>query len=428
MPDFPEHIRGAVPSEKATGSEKYAEVDGNGNLKIPAEYARAMGLVPGSRVKLRQIADRLVLSRPTAELARVYIEPTTVCNLQCQTCIRNVWDEPVGRMDSDTFDRILESLRTMSHPPTIFFGGFGEPLTHPDFIEMVRAAKGLGGTVEAITNGMLLDGATSDALIAAGLDTLWVSIDGATPECYVDVRAQGDLPQVFENLERLRDLKIRRRSETPTIGISFVAMKRNLAELSEVLRLEHRIGARRFLVTNVYPHTPELLDEILYRRSIGESLWSRCQIRMTRMDPQRETAGLLDNMVYGLYGPRLEGAEVLWPSDSCPFVSQGSTCVRWDGQVSPCLPLLHTHTSYLETRLRTSAAYAFGSVREQSLLEIWDSPEYVTLRARLEEFDFSPCTACNSCEKADGNQEDCFGNTTPACGGCLWAQGFIQCP
>ena len=26
-----------------------------------------------------------------------------------------------------------------------------------------------------------------------------------------------------------------------------------------------------------------------------------------------------------------------------------------------------------------------------------------------------------------GDQEDCFGNTTPACGGYLWAQGFIQC-
>jgi hypothetical protein len=29
---------------------------------------------------------------------------------------------------------------------------------------------------------------------------------------------------------------------------------------------------------------------------------------------------------------------------------------------------------------------------------------------------------------ADENLEDCFGSPTPACGGCLWAQGFIQCP
>jgi hypothetical protein len=28
----------------------------------------------------------------------------------------------------------------------------------------------------------------------------------------------------------------------------------------------------------------------------------------------------------------------------------------------------------------------------------------------------------------ESNQEDCFGNTFPTCGGCLWAQGFIRCP
>ncbi len=26
------------------------------------------------------------------------------------------------------------------------------------------------------------------------------------------------------------------------------------------------------------------------------------------------------------------------------------------------------------------------------------------------------------------NEEDCFGNTFPTCGGCLWAQGVIRCP
>ena len=406
----------------------YAQVDDEGNLKIPAEVARAMGLRAGSRVKLSPLRDRLILHRPTAELARVYIEPTTACNLQCRTCMRNVWDESIGHMEWHTFERVLEGLRAFEHPPTVFFGGLGEPLTHPDFARMVREVKRLGAAVEAITNGMLLDERQAEALLEGGLDTLWVSIDGASPECYVDVRTDGHLPRVIENLERLRDLKFRRRSETPDVGISFVAMRRNLAELSEVLKLEHRIGARKFLVTNVYPHTPELLEEVLYRRSIGETLWSPAAIRLARMDSDPRAEGILGNVIQGLYAPRLEGVEVLWPSDTCPFVARGSTCIRWDGQVSPCLPLLHTHASYLKSRLRTTTAYAIGSVPEQDLQEIWTSPLYVALRERLEEFDFSPCTACNSCEKADGNQEDCFGNTAPACGGCLWAQGFIQCP
>jgi MoaA/NifB/PqqE/SkfB family radical SAM enzyme len=406
----------------------YGQVDDEGNLRIPVEIARALGLEPGARVKLAQLRDRLVIHRPITRLARVYIEPTTACNLQCRTCMRNVWDEPIGHMEWRTFSRILDGIRALDPPPTVFFGGLGEPLTHPEFVRMVGEIKRSNIQVEAITNGILLDEARTEALLDAGLDTLWVSIDGASPECYVDVRREGEWLRLMENLERLRDLKIEKRSETPEIGVSFVAMRRNLAELPELLRLEHRIGVRKFLVTNVYPHTPELLAEILYRRSIGESLWSRSTIRMSRMDPERRFAGILENVIQGLYAPRLEGADMLWPSDTCPFVARGSTCVRWDGGVSPCLPLLHTHESYLESRLRKTTAYTIGSVDDQSLQELWMSPAYVALRQRLEDFDFSPCTACNSCEKADGNHEDCFGNSAPTCGGCLWAQGFIQCP
>lgn len=406
----------------------YGQVDTEGNLRLPAEVARAMGLVPGARVKLGRLADRLVLHRPAGDLARIYVEPTTACNLNCRTCMRHVWEEPVGRMAPETFRRVLEGAAALPEPPTLFFGGLGEPLTHPDFTGMVRDAKRLGGPVEAITNGLLLDGERAEALLEAGLDTLWVSLDGASAECYADVRALGDLSRVLANLERLRDLKIQRRSERPTIGIAFVAMRRNLAELPEVLRLEHRVGARQFLITNVYPHTPELLGESLYRRAIGERLRGRSTIRLARMDLDRDAAAVLEQAIGGPSGARLEDLEALWPADACPFVSRGSTCVRWDGQVSPCLPLLHGHTSYLEGRERTIRAHAFGSVLERPLPAIWASPTYAVFRDRLQEFDFSPCTACNSCELADANQEDCLGNGHPTCGGCLWAQGFIRCP
>jgi hypothetical protein len=67
-------------------------------------------------------------------------------------------------------------------------------------------------------------------------------------------------------------------------------------------------------------------------------------------------------------------------------------------------------------------------VLKQDLLDIWKDPQYVELRQRLQSFEFSPCTDCNCCELPEENREDCLGNTFPACGGCLWAQGLIQCP
>ncbi len=407
---------------------EYAEVDGDGNVRIPPDIARAMGFTPGARAKIRRSGDQLILQRPIAELARLYLEPTTACNLRCRTCIRNVWDEPVGHMAGETFAKVVAGVQALPGPLSVVLSGLGEPLVHPGLLDMVRDLKRTEARVELITNGVLLDEPRAKALIDLGLDLLWVSLDGASPECYAGVRVEGDLPTVMTNLAGLRNLKYMARSSKPRIGVSFVAMKRNLAELPDLLRLEGRIGAREFLVTHVYPHTEELLQEALYRRSIGESYRSRSRIALARPEFTRDSAWILDAMIKGQYGPRIDGLETLWPADTCPFVLRGSTCIRWDGAVSPCLPLLHQHTSYLGRRLRTSKAYTVGVIDGHDLSSLWQAPAYVALRRRLEDFDFPPCTACNSCELADDNQEDCFRNGPPTCGGCLWAQGFIRCP
>jgi MoaA/NifB/PqqE/SkfB family radical SAM enzyme len=112
----------------------------------------------------------------------------------------------------------------------------------------------------------------------------------------------------------------------------------------------------------------------------------------------------------------------------CPFIRQGSTAIAWDGSVSPCLPLMHQYESYLMDILRSVKRYVIGNIAEQGIMDLWESREYVDFRKRVDEFDFSPCTVCASCQMAESNQEDCYGNTFPTCGGCLWAQGFIRCP
>ncbi len=114
-------------------------------------------------------------------LAKVYIEPTNRCNLDCRTCMRHGWEEPLGFMEFGLFEKIMADLRSFPERPGIFFGGFGEPLGHARIADMVAAAKPGGSEVELISNGILLDEAMADRLVAAGLDRLWVSIDGASP-------------------------------------------------------------------------------------------------------------------------------------------------------------------------------------------------------------------------------------------------------
>jgi MoaA/NifB/PqqE/SkfB family radical SAM enzyme len=408
------------------------ELPADGQLQIPPELTAQLGLVAGAKIVLEASHNELRIHAPVTHLRKLYLEPTNTCNLGCRTCMRNVWLEPLGFMDEATFQRILQGLHAFSPRPTVFFGGFGEPLSHPRIVEMIRQVKSLGCRAELISNGIHLSQQMAEALAEALLDVLWVSIDGAKAESYADVRLGAELPQVVENLKYMRRSMIQRHQAQPQLGIAFVAMRRNIADLPEVLRLGSRLGASYFSISNVLSHTPELAQEELYDQTLYSGAYQVTsglpQVSFPRMDAHPQAVAALAEVMNTRYKVDLAGAQIAASVNRCPFIEKNSASIRWDGALSPCLPLLHTHQSYLDERLRVTHAYAVGSIHDRSLPDLWNDPAYIALRERLRDFDFSPCTFCNSCEMPDENLEDCFGSSAPACGGCLWAQGIIQCP
>ena len=119
---------------------------------------------------------------------------------------------------------------------------------------------------------------------------------------------------------------------------------------------------------------------------------------------------------------------VLRKTGYCKFVREGMTFVYSDGQVAPCMALLHNGYTYLHDIRRKITHCSFGNVKEQSLAEIWNSREYKVFRRKFDDFEFASCLYCGHCELFAENKEDCIGNTHPACGGCLWAEGVLSCP
>jgi len=410
-----------------------AELDEQGRLVLPAELAQQYGLTPGSVVRIEPDQNRLRIHRPVGHLAKVYIEPTTRCNLKCTTCIRSGWEEKLGRMSEANFEHILTGLKELRPPlPSVFFGGLGEPLAHPHTIHWIKLVKQLGCRVELITNGTALTEKRSRDLIEAGLDLLWVSIDGATPESYADVRLGAALPDVIDNVTRFRQLRQPAHQPTPEIGIAFVALQRNIAELPAVIKLGRRLGARHFSVSNVMPYSAELQAERLYVKTIKnitylDSPWLP-KLNLPKMDIDEVTfepffKALRSGCNVTFAGNKLSGA-----NDVCNFIESGSMSIAWDGNVSPCWPLMHTHTSYLHGKIHRVRRHVVGNVDKRSLEEIWNDPAYLEYRSKVQGFGFAPCTYCGGCDLSEANEEDCLGNQFPACGSCLWSQGIIQCP
>ncbi len=400
---------------------------------IPQAMAKRYGWQDGETLRIQEREDHLEVLPPISRLRKIYIEATNICNLACVMCIRNIWEERGGFMEEEVFQKVLQGMEQLSPPPTVFFGGFGEPLAHPHIVEMVAAAKTTGASVELITNATLLTPERSKQLIQAGLDKLWISLDGIRPESYADIRLGAELPKVLENIESFNRLRPPAHLPHPQIGIVFVAMKRNLNDLAELYTWRKRLGAKQILVTNVLPYTVEMVRELLYARALHAPLYissnwvplldfPRIQFDGLTVEPFIETLRSGFNTSWG--GVNLSSA-----SDWCPFIHRGSVSIAWHGGVSPCLPLLHDHTSFLaEDRPRFSKAYFIGSLKERSLLEIWEDEQYTAFREKVQRFDFAPCAACGGCDLSLENREDCYGNTFPTCGGCLYAQGIVRCP
>ncbi len=187
-------------------SDSYARVDKAGRLILPRDVTSHCGLTPGTKVFLAEGVNSVCFRRPVTRLTKVYIEPTNQCNLTCRTCIRNSWDETPGQMSTSTFNCIIKGLKSFTSVSTVLFGGFGEPLSHPHITDMVAQTKSTGISVELITNGTLLTEDLSRNLAEAGLDVLWVSLDGADPASYADIRRGGTLHDVIANVTRFRNV------------------------------------------------------------------------------------------------------------------------------------------------------------------------------------------------------------------------------
>lgn len=370
----------------------------------------------------------------TDRLNKLYVEITTDCNLDCQMCVRRTWQEPTGYMPLNTFRRLVEQLAGLPATPTLHLSGYGEPMFHPDFLEMVRLAKTAGAAVEVTTNGLLLTGEMSTALIDLDLDRLMVSIDSVTPELYNNIRVNSSFRRVIQNLRHLRRLKLRGkgRHSNPQVGISFVAMKRNVADLPKLPWLATHVGAWEIQVSNLVPHAPEMEAQILYGRALKSTAYRASRwvpdMNLPKFDINGHTGQPLSQVFDSTVSLSWLGNSLSARNDYCRFAREGYAAIRWDGEVSPCLPLLHDHPMYLLGRRKQITHHSVGNINQQPLGQIWQSPEFAGFRDTLRRFPFSPCTTCGGCDRFSVNFIDCSHNTFPVCGGCLWAQGFVQCP
>lgn len=386
-----------------------------------------------NRNTFKELPDRPPVEIPETPV-KLYIEPTSLCNLNCEMCFRKAWiGEKYGNIRTEAVLQLMDSPFFAEGVKTVFFGGMGEPLIHPDIFEMIFRARECGKRVELITNGTSLKEKTAQRLVELGVNKVWVSIDSFDPEGYGKIQVGSNFGEVVKNMESFNELRL---GTSTQLGLTFVVMKSNILQLAAFEKFSDYIKADDVNISNMIPNTLPMESETLAYQTIFEDYIhphyydkERTLVAMVRMtEDDLEANPGIENLLDRYRTLLWRGEPLLRKENSCRFIEEGNCFIRWDGEVMPCMGLLHSANTCLHGTVRTVMSHSFGNIYDTSLSDIWNSPAYSHFRERVAAFNFAPCTTCGGCLRRERTDDDCISSDGPVCGACLWGQGVSRCP
>ena len=419
--------------------------------------------------------------------SKLFVEVTTRCNLLCPMCVKQTPGGGVekGDLSADLFARLEPAFPTLDG---LILNGIGEPLLHQGLEAFVERAKGMmpaHGDVAFQTNGTLLTPERAERLVRAGVDRVCISLDAVAPSLARALRRGTELSVIEQAFANLASAKQRVGRGNPKVGLEFVVMRQNFAELPEVVSWAADHGVSFIIVTQMLPYDAsgvaatahgtstdralQLFAEwkgraeaegidlrrysevfMRYRRSAEEdrivAFAGELLAEARRRDIFLRLETLLeDDALYKLVEAVFARAQAvatergvqltlprLAPSHvrACEFVEDGGAFVSSDGLVHPCYFLWHRYRCFIGGHEKRVKPLSFGSLESGNLLEVWNGPRFAQFRAGVLRYDFPFCYDCRLalCDYArdEDFEQDCYTNQVP-CGACLWCTGLFHC-
>lgn len=140
--------------------------------------------------------------------ARVRIETSSACNLRCRHCTTGVAYRSTDRrlLHMSLFERILGELKSMDGLISCVMYLGGEPLMNPHLAVMIRRLRDetTAKQIHFVTNAMLATEERCRELVGSGVERIFISIDGRTPEENDYLRRGSHYPTVRDHIRLLR--------------------------------------------------------------------------------------------------------------------------------------------------------------------------------------------------------------------------------
>ena len=311
---------------------------------------------------------------------RLVFELTNACNLNCIMCGRNAADFKPTVFDMEVF-RSFEPLMDTVEEVTLM--GWGEPTIHPNFIEMLEIINRHSARKYFCSNGMNLK-KIKNAIFDYNVDVFAISLDGATDETNSRIRRGSKIDQITEDLKEIVRIKKERGLKYPWINFVFCAMRSNIRELPDLVRLAAEIGIEEVKVVYLTVFGEDLMNE---------SLWGHEDLVKEVFE---EAIKVGDELGILLKLPHYIGEDEAGDKlhKDC-FVAWRDFFLGSDGYVRPCM---------------STPIHFFEYDKNKDFMEMWNAPEYQKYREIVndsEKMD-SPCRRCYQSSHCNWNKKESF--------------------
>ena len=171
-------------------------------------------------------------------------EWTYACNLQCVHCLSSSGRRDPRELDTAQMRSVVDQLADLQ----VFYVnvGGGEPMTRPDFFEVLEYSVDHGVGVKFSTNGGMIDAAKARRLAALDYVDIQISLDGADAMTNDPVRGLGSYDRARAAMGHLADAGF------GAFKLSVVVTRHNVSQLDSFAALAADHGAE-LRVTRLRP-------------------------------------------------------------------------------------------------------------------------------------------------------------------------------
>ncbi|NTV13192.1 MAG: radical SAM protein [Desulfobulbaceae bacterium] len=317
--------------------------------------------------------------RAPASLPILLLWVTDRCNLRCRMC-GDQWRIDLQQvrplLTVAEIDRIIAAARRLNTMVISLTGG--EPLLHPQIIEILTLIARAGISANLCTNGTLLTDELVAQLAETSLKSISISIDSPHPEEHDRIRGrEGAFQAAIAGIRRLRQAM-----PALPVNINCTVTRKNFRDLEAMVRLAAELGCAKISFAPVHTNLQhkdkpkELFEGMIFA---PEELAELSQ-ELKQVVALAISHGIRTSSRPFLRGiPRLYSAQL--PRQTC-YAGYASCSISPWGDVAPCVDMASSL-----------------NIRDLPLDEIWRSAAFQTLREQVDRC-ATPCWDTTNAEIA----------------------------